>query len=313
MAAKINNFAAGIKMEFLELKNIRIDVIKNMYQPFGVSLSVLRLDLIHPHISGNKWFKLQGYINKALQYNKSRIVTFGGAYSNHIVATAAACAATGLAATGIIRGEEPKELSPTLLQAQQFGMHLQFVSREEYRALCKLEVSLDLDCESTLVIPEGGYGTEGSLGAADILNLFNMRHYSHLIAAVGTGTTLAGMVAGKQKGQNVLGIAVLKNAGSIESEINQLLKPHQQDDFQLLHDFHCGGYAKRSKELVDFMNNFYSETGIPTDFVYTGKLFYGVDQLIRKGFFPENADIVVLHSGGLQGNLSLPKDTLIFS
>jgi 1-aminocyclopropane-1-carboxylate deaminase len=121
------------------------------------------------------------------------------------------------------------------------------------------------------------------------------------------------MVAGKQKGQNVLGIAVLKNAGSIESEINQLLKPHQQDDFQLLHDFHCGGYAKRSKELVDFMNNFYSETGIPTDFVYTGKLFYGVDQLIRKGFFPENADILILHSGGLQGNLSLPKDTLIFT
>ena len=313
MAAKINNFAAGIKMEFLELKNIRIDVIKNMYQPFGVSLSVLRLDLIHPHISGNKWFKLQGYIKKALQYNKSRIVTFGGAYSNHIVATAAACAATGLAVTGIIRGEKPKVPSLTLQQAQHFGMQFHFVSREEYRAISRSGTSLDFDCESTLVIPEGGYGIEGSLGAADILTLFDMSHYSHLITTVGTGTTLSGMVAGKEKGQKVLGIPVLKNVGSIESEINQLLERQLQNDFQLLHDFHCGGYAKRSKELVDFMNSFYSETGIPTDFVYTGKLFYGVDQLIRKGFFPENADILVLHSGGLQGNLSLPKDTLIFS
>jgi 1-aminocyclopropane-1-carboxylate deaminase len=313
MAAKINNFAAGIKMEFLELKNIRIDVIKNMYQPFGVSLSVLRLDLIHPHISGNKWFKLQCYIKKALQYNKSRIVTFGGAYSNHIVATAAVCAATGLAATGIIRGEKPKVPSLTLQQAQHFGMQFHFVSREEYRAISRSGTSLDFDCESTLVIPEGGYGIEGSLGAADILTLFDMSHYSHLIAAVGTGTTLAGMVAGKEKGQKVLGISVLKNAGSIESEINQLLERQLQNDFQLLHDFHCGGYAKRSEELIDFMNSFYSETGIPTDFVYTGKLFYGVDQLIRKGFFPENADILALHSGGLQGNLSLPKDTLIFS
>jgi 1-aminocyclopropane-1-carboxylate deaminase len=313
MAAKINNFAAGIKMEFLELKNIRIDVIKNMYQPFGVSVSVLRLDLIHPHISGNKWFKLQGYIQKALQYNKSNIVTFGGAYSNHIVATAAACAATGLAATGIIRGEKPKELSPTLQQARQFGMQLHFVSREEYRAISRSGTSLDFDCESSLIIPEGGYGIEGSLGAADILTLFDMSYYSHLITAVGTGTTLAGMVAGKEKGQNVLGISVLKNAGSVGSEINQLLERQLQNDFQLLHDFHCGGYAKRSKELIGFMNSFYSETGIPTDFVYTGKLFYGVDQLIRKGFFPENADILVLHSGGLQGNLSLPKDTLIFN
>jgi len=300
-------------MELPDFKNIRIDAIKNLYQPFGVSLDVLRLDLLHPHISGNKWFKLQNYLKAAQNENKTGIITFGGAFSNHIVATAAACHKAGLQSIGIIRGEEPKELSHTLLQSKAFGMELYFISRKDYqKKMIPVTLQAKFHFDNLLIINEGGYGIQGCNGAAEILNYCGKGNYSHLITAVGTGTTLAGLVCNKSVEQHAIGISALKNAYSLQDEINMLLPYHLQNKFELIYDFHFGGYAKFKPELIEFMNWFYQQTAIPTDFVYTGKMFFALHQLVINGHFSKNSRILAVHTGGLQGNASLPKDTLIF-
>jgi 1-aminocyclopropane-1-carboxylate deaminase len=297
-------------MKFPDFKKIRIDRIKNLYQLYEIEVDVLRLDLIHPHISGNKWFKLQEYLREAQQLNKTTIATFGGAFSNHIIATAAACKLAGLNAIGIIRGEKAKDLSYTLQQAQDFGMQLYFISREAYK---NKELPAELIDNDLLLIGEGGYGFQGCIGAGSILNHFSQENYDFIACAVGTGTTLAGIVNASPLHHKVIGISVLKNAVSLQQEINCLLPEGLQDQFELNHQFHCGGYAKFNLELIEFMNWWHQQTGIPTDFVYTGKLFYAIHQLITSHYFQKGSRLLLIHSGGLQGNISLPKDTLIFS
>jgi 1-aminocyclopropane-1-carboxylate deaminase len=278
----------------------------------AVQLAVLRLDKIHPVISGNKWFKLRFYLEEALQQEKKTIVTFGGAYSNHIVATALACQLTGFSSVGIIRGERPVLLSHTLEAAQGYGMQLYFQNRRDYREK-KFPADYDSATADTYIIPEGGYGKKGADGAATIMDYCKQQAFTHICCAAGSGTTMAGLVKAATHQQQVLGISVLKNNFALFDEIKNLLTDSEKEkNFRLLQDYHFGGYAKYTAALITFMNNFFLSTGLPTDFVYTGKLFYAILDMLQKDFFPPGSKILVIHSGGLQGNQSLPAGMLAF-
>lgn len=299
-------------MHLNSFEKTRADTVSS-FSKYHTTVEVLRLDLIHPVVSGNKWFKLKEYLKEAQEQHKTCIVTFGGAFSNHVVATAAASKLAGLKSVGIIRGERPASLSPTLAEALSFDMDLYFVSREEYKAK-NLPPTLfnDFPQDAVYFINEGGYGLKGMEGAKHILEEVDTTSYTHLVAAAGTGTMLAGLTAAAQPHQKVTGISVLKNNRSLQQEIEVLLPVEKRQQFQLLHEYHFGGYAKHTSELLQFMNDWFRETGIPSDFVYTGKLFYAVKDLIQKSYFPKGSKILAIHSGGLQGNRSLPKGTLIF-
>jgi 1-aminocyclopropane-1-carboxylate deaminase len=293
-------------------QNCRIDRLSPFYKS-RIPVDVLRLDAIHPVVSGNKWFKLKEYLKEASQTNKKTVLTYGGAYSNHIVATAAAAQIAGLKSIGIIRGEEPPVLSHTLLSAADFGMKFYFISREAYKLkTVPREVYQQYAQNDIYEIPEGGYGKKGMLGAKDIILQNETSSYTHFIAAVGTGTTLAGIIDAALPHQKIIGISVLKNAYSLQKEIESLLPKEKYGCFELLHDYHFGGYAKHTKELFRFMNEFYETTGIPTDFAYTAKALYAVSDLLEKSYFNSNDKLLFVHTGGLQGNFSLPKGTLIF-
>jgi 1-aminocyclopropane-1-carboxylate deaminase len=297
-------------MSQLKLPPARIDPV-NLPLPSSITLHVLRLDEIDPLVSGNKWYKLKEYLADAAAANKKIILTFGGAYSNHILATAAACKKAGLTSIGIIRGEEAPVLSHTLRHAVELGMKLLFVSREDYKEKkIPPEIYGQFDQQDVYIINEGGYGFKGAQGAMAILQ-HQDPSYTHIVTAVGTGTTLAGLARASHESQSIIGIPVMKNNFSLQGEIEYLLCGAQQN-FSLLNGFHFGGYAKFIGELIRFMISWYEMTGIPSDFVYTGKMFFAADQLIRDNYFPAGSKILLIHSGGLQGNGSLPKGTLIF-
>jgi 1-aminocyclopropane-1-carboxylate deaminase len=298
-------------MQPLSFESISVDEINiPILEAQNIRLAVLRLDKIHPVISGNKWFKLKYYLDEAKSSGKNSVVTFGGAYSNHVVAVAAAGQLYGFETTGVIRGEQPAKLSHTLKQAIGYGMKLMFTTREQYR---RKQLPSDIEPAGNIcLINEGGYGIGGAKGAAEILEYCEKENYSHVVCAVGTSTMMAGLIMGNVPQQEILGIPVLKNE-SLEKELANLLPPgDRQKKFKMILGYHFGGYAKCSPELISFMNEFYEATLIPTDFVYTAKLFYGVMDLAKNNFFNTGSNVLVIHSGGLQGNLSLPKGTLIF-
>jgi len=292
--------------------NIRIDPV-HFLSKFHTTVDVLRLDLIHPVISGNKWFKLKEYLREATVQDKKILLTFGGAYSNHIVATAAIAGLNGLKSIGIIRGEKPAILSHTLQNAINYGMEVYFVSRDNYRKKIVPEHILNQHSENdTYIIDEGGYGELGVRGAKEILKQVDTRSYSHIMDAVGTGTTISGLIQSSNPHQCIIGISVFKNNYDLQGAIEKFLFSEDRLRLELIHDYHCGGYAKYTKQLIDFMNEWYRITGIPSDFVYTGKLFFAVKDLLQKNYFPQENKILIIHSGGIQGNQSLPNGTLIF-
>lgn len=295
-------------MQELSFQNITTDFLTDpLFIEKNIEVAVLRLDKIHPVISGNKWFKLQFYLEEAKQLQKKTVATFGGAWSNHIVATAAACRQNDLNSVGIIRGEEPAELSATLRYARESGMQLFFISRDDYR---NKKIPEALSKEGFYFIPEGGYGEKGAEGAATILNHCEKKYFSHYCCAVGTGTMMAGLIRASSNNQQVIGISILKNNLELEENIKAL--DHGKENFRLFHNYHFGGYAKYNSGLIRFMNEFYLRNHIPSDFVYTGKLFFAIQDLIATNFFPAGSKVLIIHSGGLQGNSSLPKGTLIF-
>lgn len=295
-------------MEELAFQNITTDLLTDpFFEEKNIEVSVLRLDKIHPVISGNKWFKLKFYLEEAVQKNKRTIATFGGAWSNHIVATAAACRMNGLKSIGIIRGEEPKELSQTLKDAKEYGMELFFLNRRDYKKKKVPDTILNEEC---YLIPEGGYGKKGAEGASTILNYCNKDHFTHICCAIGTGTMMAGLVNASSEDQEVTGISVLKNNFELEEKIHSLL--NRDSRFCLDHTYHFGGYAKYNQELIRFINEWYRLHHIPSDFVYSGKLFFAVRDLIANEYFPSGSKILIIHCGGLQGNRSLAKGLLIF-
>jgi 1-aminocyclopropane-1-carboxylate deaminase len=298
------------------LENISVDHWDHsVFREKRVQVDVLRLDKIHKEISGNKWFKLKYYLQRAEQEHKTKLVSFGGAYSNHLIALAEACFLYGFKSKAFIRGEEPSSLSHTLKAVKERGMELQFLSRQDYHDLTRSQLAgeYEIHQSSAIIIPEGGAGKEGILGAGEILSQIHIQNYSHICSATGTGTTLAGLINSTGQEQKIIGVSVLKGTKNIEPlQVSWLNNPTAVHRVQMNHEDHFGGYAKYSKSLLDFMNHIYSESGIPTDFVYTGKLFYSVVRMASANNFPPGSHLLVLHSGGLQGNYSLPSGTLLF-
>jgi 1-aminocyclopropane-1-carboxylate deaminase len=290
----------------LELK---IDTVNwPLFLEKGITVKILRTDLIDPVVSGNKWFKLRYYLEEARALNKKTILTFGGAWSNHIVATAAACQKLGFESVGVIRGEESHSNSITLKQASEFEMKLEFASRSTFSEIKRDTAKKNND---TYIIPEGGYGILGANGASTILNNINLSSFTHLICAVGTGTMLAGLINADTNQMENIGISSMKNNFDLEKEIEPLLADKSKK-WKLLHGFDHGGFAKYSPALIEFMNEFHRKTDIPTDIVYTGKLCYALNQLANEDYFKRGNQLLVIHSGGLQGNRSLESGLLQF-
>ncbi len=290
---------------------IALQSLQPGWLPPSVTLDVLRLDKLHPVVSGNKWFKLRYYLQEAVATGATTLATFGGAFSNHIVATAFACREKGLRSLGIIRGEAPQQLSHTLRQAKEYGMQLHFVSRGEYRD----KEALQRRFAGVYWVGEGGYGQKGAAGVADIIGQVpHFDSYSHIVCATGTGTTLAGLLHHALPHQTFMGVSALKNNVSIRQEIQQLLPTSLQGQpFDILYDHYFGGYAKYTPALLAFMNSLWRDCQLPTDFVYTAKALYHIrEKVISMQHFPPGSRLLFIHTGGLQGNLSLPAGALIF-
>jgi 1-aminocyclopropane-1-carboxylate deaminase len=289
----------------IQIQSLKCDWWKN------ITADVLRLDQLHPIISGNKWFKLKYYLQQAKAEGRTCIATFGGAYSNHIVATAFTCQEAALKSVGIIRGEKPLQLSASLQEALDYGMELIYVSREAYRD--KENIIHQYADENWYWVNEGGYGINGMLGSKEILKCIDSSSYTHIICACGTGTTLAGLTEAALDHQTCIGISVLKGHISLRNEVMELIPmQHQDKRFEIFHDYDFGGYAKHPQVLIDWMNELWSGEQMPTDIVYTSKLFFAAKDLIEKNYFNSNHKLLIIQSGGLQGNRSLPQGTLKF-
>lgn len=299
----------------VDINNVSIERIETGEVSLkGISISILRLDKIHTVISGNKWFKLKYYFQYAKDEGYDSIITFGGAFSNHIAASSLAASIHQFKSIGIIRGEEPKQWSHTLLEAQANGMQLHFVSRAEYDDMKRASSNnLFQQFDDSYIIPEGGYGEPGVKGAEDILKLFDTSSFTHIVSAVGTGTTIAGIIKTALPQQQVIGISAMKNNTALDGEIKALLsQKFLHGNFTINHNYHFGGYAKHTPELLCWMNDFFSETGVPLDFVYTGKTMFAIMDLIKNGDIPSGSNVLMIHTGGLQGNLSTKPGVLKF-
>jgi 1-aminocyclopropane-1-carboxylate deaminase len=271
----------------------------------GVRLLVKREDRNHPTVSGNKWWKLKYNLKESLQQKHETILTFGGAYSNHIFATAAAAGLLGLQSIGIIRGEETLPLNKTLSFAKSQGMRLQYISRDDYR---KKDSHSFLEQLRELFgnfyhIPEGGTNDLAVKGCFELGSMLKEIEFDYLAMPVGTGGTMAGVIAGLEGKGEVLGIGVLKGGEFLQREICDLLQKNSMKDYgnwQLLTSYHHGGYAKVSEPLlavIDYMNDRHN---LPLEPVYTGKLLWAVMDMVKKGWFRRGATILALHTGGLQ-------------
>jgi 1-aminocyclopropane-1-carboxylate deaminase len=261
----------------------------------GREISVLRLDLIHPQISGNKWFKLKYNLEEAKKQGLDTILTFGGAFSNHIHATAAACKQFGFKSIGVIRGEKESGTNSTLSEAKKSGMQLHFVSREDYNRKIEKEFISELEKQfgNFYLIPEGGNNELGEKGCEEILPKEN--DFDIIFCACGTGTTFKGIQRALRQEQKLVGISVLKGEPFGKLRMTAM-------DSKIIPDYHFGGYARHTEELLRFKEEFELQTNIPLDYIYTAKLFFAVNDLISKDKIPVNKKILVIHTGGLQGN-----------
>lgn len=272
----------------------------------GIELFIKREDLLHPYISGNKYRKLKYNIQEAQNQNKQCLVTFGGAYSNHILATAAAGKEYGFKTVGVIRGEElgcdlEKTLlqNPTLNQAHCFGMEFKFISRQQYQQKKEQEFLVNLEDEfpNSYFIPEGGTNELAIKGCEEILTSKD-DGFTHIACAMGTGGTVTGVINSSKINQQILVFPALKGSW-IKDEINSL-KPNKQN-WEIILEYHFKGYGKVSDELITFINKFKQKTNIPLDPIYTGKMLFGILDLVEKNKFKQGSKILAIHTGGLQG------------
>lgn len=293
------------KMPF-DLSPCRIDPLQSEWLHLhNIRVSVLRLDLLHPVISGNKLFKLHYFLQDAITNDTPALLSFGGAYSNHLVATAYAAHLLNKKSIGIVRGEAAPVLSHTLQHCREYGMQLQFVSRDQYRTLQdpgKLSALTGIYGPCT-IIPEGGYHPLGAKGAGLILEGIDQKEYTHIAAATGTATTLAGLLMSSTDPLRVCAYQVLKGMNDLPERLQYLTGDDTLiQKVTIINDYHFGGYAKHTPGLLGFMNRCWQEFGLPLDFVYTGKMMYGVFEDVKKGVYPEGSSILCIHTGGLQGN-----------
>lgn len=260
-----------------------------------------REDLIHPFVSGNKFRKLKYNLLQANTENQSTLLTFGGAYSNHIAAVAYAGKENGFQTIGIIRGDELADKiasNPTLKFAQECGMQFEFVSREDYRLKTDAAFLAQLENKfgSFYLIPEGGTNALAIKGCEEILTQED-GIFDYVACAIGTGGTISGIINSALPHQKILGFPALKG-DFLQDEIRNFV---QNENWELITEYHFGGYGKVNTDLVDFINRFLEKTKIPLDPVYTGKMVFGIVDLIEKNYFPKNSKILLIHTGGLQG------------
>lgn len=282
-----------------------------LYKDAGIELLVRRDDAIDSELSGNKFYKLYFNLRAAREQGINQLLSFGGAYSNHLHALAAAGHRYGFNTLGVVRGERPAQLSATLSDAEAWGMKLIFISRDEYRNKTESELidSLRARHGEFYLIPEGGANLSGALGMQALGRALEQQlkaDYTSVCIACGTGTSLAGLAAGINPGKLALGFSVLKGEGGLGSEIaalyNQLRGQKVTANWRLISGFHAGGYGKKHPEyLAEYWQKFERESGILLDPVYTLKMFWGIDFLVRQGYWPRGSRVVAIHSGGLQG------------
>ncbi|NCD68539.1 1-aminocyclopropane-1-carboxylate deaminase/D-cysteine desulfhydrase [Mucilaginibacter agri] len=268
---------------------------------------IKRDDMIHPVISGNKWRKLKYTLEAAYSAGKTHLVTFGGAYSNHLLATAAAAAKFGFKSTGFVRGEEVS--NDTLFLCKLHGMHLIFVDRESYRDKQALFNTYFANDSFAYFINEGGASAEAARGCSELIAELP-QVYDHLFCACGTGTTAAGILNGLQHLPTLFhAVPVLKGGEFIADEIKQYVK--HNPIYELHIQYHFGGYAKTTPELIDFIKAFVIDTGIIIEPVYTGKMMYALFDLARKNHFKPGSSILAIHTGGLFGLLGMKEKFLL--
>ena len=273
-----------------------------------ITLRVKRDDLLHPVISGNKWRKLKHALLPAIAAKSKHIISFGGGFSNHLHALGYCCQQLNIQFTAIIRGNYSQNPSPMLQDLMNWKATIQYVDRMTYqqRAEPGYLKLLQQQNPGALLIPEGGSQLEALQGVAEVIDEL-CNSYDYMLAPVASGGTLAGLIAGvgkhpKQTNCKILGLAVLKGECYLEQLVTDLLdKPEQTKNWQINHDYHFGGYAKSTHLLTQFCSDFYQQTAIEIEPVYSGKLFYALRDLIDKRYFPPKSRILALHTGGLQG------------
>ncbi len=274
-----------------------------LFDEQGLKVFIKRDDLIHPIISGNKWRKLKYLLKQAQAENKTRLVTFGGAYSNHLLATAAAAAKFGFKATGIVRGEAVE--NDTLFLCRLHGMDLIFTDRESYRDKPALFDKYFADDNEAFFINEGGTSPEAVKGCSELVDELIVA-YDHIFCAAGTGTMAAGIINGiynHQLSTAFHAVPVLKNGGFVAGEINKFLTAPV--NYQLHTGYHFGGYGKVNDDLIAFVKKFITATGILIEPIYTGKMLYAIYDLAAKSYFKPGSSILAIHSGGVWGLLGM--------
>lgn len=264
----------------------------------------MRADLVDPLLSGNKYFKLKPNVEAARRAGLSTLLSFGGPWSNHLHALAAAGQRFGFNTIGVVRGAAPAELNACLQDAASWGMRLHFVSRNDYQHRDEPDflAALKQVFGEYYLIPEGGANLEGILGCRELAAAIPPKTFSRLLLACGTGTTLAGLITAADV--PVTGIQVLKGAGYLQREVNEMLAKYDLSPtvaWEMLDEFHGGGYARADPLLLDFCNAFTSETGVPLEPVYSGKLFFAIADLLARGHFARGSHLLAIHGGGLQG------------
>lgn len=280
-----------------------------MYTPLTsktIRFWIKRDDLLHPYISGNKYRKLKYNLEAAKEQQKKTILTFGGAYSNHIAATAAAGNEFGFKTIGIIRGDELAKNStktlktnPTLAFAHEQGMQFKFVDRTSYRLkhTPAFQATLQVEFGDFYLVPEGGTNDLAVKGTQEIISK-KEADFDYICCAIGTGGTISGIINAAYPNQRVLGFPALKQ-DFLEKEIRKYV--YQKANWKLEKEYHFGGFAKINKELIEFINDFKKQTTIQLDPIYTGKMLFGIIDLFKKGFFKDKHKILAIHTGGLQG------------
>jgi 1-aminocyclopropane-1-carboxylate deaminase len=290
-----------IKLEKTFKPSIITKIDDPLLDQYQIKLWIKRDDLLHPIISGNKWRKLKYTLDHALSEGADTLISMGGAYSNHLHALAYVSKALGLKTIGLVRGEQPETLTPTLSDLQNWGMVLKFVSRFDYRLLRQYKGCYDLPGlkPRQYWLPEGGAQALALKGVAELVNEIDVA-YDILCVPCGTGATLAGIIDMVPDQVSVMGFAALKNAEFLQTDVESLL-PRPCSNWQINMDYHFGGFAKTSAELMTFMADFEFKTGIPLEPVYTGKMIYAIYNLITKHTFKPGQRIIAVHTGGLQG------------
>lgn len=292
-------------IENIDLQKIIMPNINND----NYDISVLRIDKVHPQISGNKWFKLKYNLLEAKRLNHTKLLTFGGAYSNHIYAVAAAGKEFGFETIGIIRGEEHVPINPTLHFAKECGMKLFYLDRTTYKNRNEkyFQEEIKIKFDNPFIIPEGGTNQLALMGVEEIIN-FIKDDFDFICTACGTGGTISGLISSLKGEKNILGFPALKGGAFLREVIESLVLERTNkyyNNWELITDYHFGGYARIDLDLVNFVENFQSMNNLKLDYIYTSKMFYGINKLLENEHFQKGSKLILLHTGGLQGNAGM--------